>query len=363
MGNKKKSVLAEVGQLLKNNVKSYMMYIALVLIMLVFQIWSGGKFFKPSNISNLFNQAAYVAVLAIGMTLILILKHIDLSVGYVAGFTGAICAILMQTYGLPVWATILIVLALGVLIGLYQGTVIMRVGVPAFVTTLAGMFIFRGLLSLVLEKNGTIAISQQGFLTLCQGFIPDIPNNTGFHLVTLLIGVIAVVLVIYSMIKSRRNKQKYQFEVVSQPVFIGELVLISAIIIAVCTVLASDQGIPWSAVIVGVILAIYTYMLNKTKLGRYIYGIGGNDQAAELSGVNVKLVTQFAFCSMSFLAAVSGILYTSRIGSASPQAGNAFEMDAIASSYIGGTAVSGGVGKVTNAIIGTFVIMARTNGM
>ncbi len=353
----------EIGKLLKGNVKSYMMYIALVLIMLVFQIWSGGKFFKPSNISNLFNQAAYVAVLAIGMTLILILKHIDLSVGYVAGFTGAICAILMQTYGLPVWATILIVLALGVLIGLYQGTVIMRVGVPAFVTTLAGMFIFRGLLSLVLEKNGTIAISQQGFLTLCQGFIPDIPNNTGFHLVTLLIGVIAVVLVIYSMIKSRRNKQKYQFEVVSQPVFIGELVLISAIIIAVCTVLASDQGIPWSAVIVGVILAIYTYMLNKTKLGRYIYGIGGNDQAAELSGVNVKLVTQFAFCSMSFLAAVSGILYTSRIGSASPQAGNAFEMDAIASSYIGGTAVSGGVGKVTNAIIGTFVIMALTNGM
>ena len=354
MENKKQSTGSEIGRLLKDNIKSYMMYIALVLIMLFFQIWSGGKFFKPSNITNLFNQAAYVAVLAIGMTLILILKHIDLSVGYVAGFTGAIAAILMQTHGVNQWLAILIVLLIGLLIGLYQGTLVMRVGVPAFVTTLAGMFIFRGLLSLSLAKTGTIVISQKGFLSLCQGFIPDIPNGTGYHLATIIIGVVAVALVIYFQVKSRRNKQKYDFDV---------LVLISAIILVVCVVLASDKGIPWSAVIVGVILAIYTFLLSKTKLGRYIYGIGGNDQAAELSGVDVKLVTQFAFCSMSVLAAVSGILYASRLSSATPTAGNAFEMDAIASSYIGGTAVSGGVGKVTNAIIGTFVIMSLTNGM
>ena len=363
MENKKQSTGSEIGRLLKDNIKSYMMYIALVLIMLFFQIWSGGKFFKPSNITNLFNQAAYVAVLAIGMTLILILKHIDLSVGYVAGFTGAIAAILMQTHGVNQWLAILIVLLIGLLIGLYQGTLVMRVGVPAFVTTLAGMFIFRGLLSLSLAKTGTIVISQKGFLSLCQGFIPDIPNGTGYHLATIIIGVVAVALVIYSQVKSRRNKQKYDFDVVSTPIFIAGLVLLSAIILVVCVVLASDKGIPWSAVIVGVILAIYTFLLSKTKLGRYIYGIGGNDQAAELSGVDVKLVTQFAFCSMSVLAAVSGILYASRLSSATPTAGNAFEMDAIASSYIGGTAVSGGVGKVTNAIIGTFVIMSLTNGM
>ena len=363
MDKKKQSLGAEIGQLLKDNIKSYMMYIALVIIMLVFQIWSGGKFFRASNISNLFNQAAYVAVLAIGMTLILILRHIDLSVGYVAGFTGAVAAILMQRYGVNEWLTILIVLLLGLLIGLYQGTVITRLGVPAFVMTLAGMFIFRGLLSLTLAKSGTIVVTQPGFLALCNDFIPDIPNNSGLHLVTMLIGVIAVVLVVFSQIKSRRNKQKYQFEVVSTPIFVIGLVLLSAIILLVCYVLAAYKGIPWSAVIVGVILAIYTFMLNKTKLGRYIYGIGGNDQAAELSGVDVKKVTQFAFCSMSVLAAVSGILYTSRLSSATPTAGNAFEMDAIASSYIGGTAVSGGVGKVTNAIIGTFVIMSLTNGM
>ena len=358
-----KTLASEIGQLLKSNIKSYVMYIALVVIMIVFQIWSGGKFFKASNISNLFNQSAYVAVLAIGMTLILILKHIDLSVGYVAGFSGAVAAILMERYAVNQWLSIAIVLVFGLVIGLYQGSLIMRVGVPAFVTTLAGMFIFRGLLTLTLAKSGTIIIKQQGFLAICNEFIPDIPNNTGFHLVTMLIGVIAVALVVISRIKVRRNKQKYMFEVVSTPIFVAGLVLVSAVIMLVCYVLAAYKGIPWSAVIVGFILAVYTFVLSKTKLGRYIYGIGGNDQAAELSGVDVKKVTQFAFCSMSLLASVAGILFASRLSSATPTAGNGFELDAIASSYIGGTAVSGGVGKVTNAIIGTFVIMALTNGM
>ncbi|MBR0163837.1 MAG: sugar ABC transporter permease [Lachnospiraceae bacterium] len=365
MQNEKKSVGAEIAQLLKANIKSYMMYIALVVIMLVFQIWSGGKFFRASNISNLFNQAAYVAVLAIGMTLILILKHIDLSVGYVAGFTGAIAAVLMQRYGVNEWLAILIVLAIGLMIGLYQGTLVMRLGVPAFVTTLAGMFIFRGLLSLALAKTGTIVVSQKGFLALCNDFIPDIVSHEepGLHVVTLLIGIIAVVAMVVSQLRARKNKLKYNFEVVSMPIFVTGMVLVAAVIMLVAYVLAAYKGLPWSAVIVGVVLAIYTFMLSKTKLGRYIYGIGGNDQAAELSGVNVKLVTQFAFCSMSLLAALSGILYTSRLSSATPQAGVSFELDAIASSYIGGTAVSGGVGKVTNAIIGTFVIMSLTNGL
>lgn len=362
MENTKKSIGQELAQLLKDNIKAYMMYIALVVIMLVFQIWSGGKFFKASNISNLFNQAAYVAILAIGMTLILILKHIDLSVGYVAGFGGAIAAILMQSYGVNQWLAILIVLAVGFVIGLYQGTLVMRVGVPAFVTTLAGMFIFRGLLSLSLAKTGTVVVTQEGFLALCNGFIPDIVESD-FHVLTMIIGVLAVAGVIFSQLRKRRNRQKYKFEVVSGPVFVGGLVLASAVILLVFFTLAEHKGLPWSSVIVGVILAIYTFMLSKTKLGRYIYGIGGNDQAAELSGVDVKKVTQFAFISMSTLAALAGIMYTSRLSSATPTAGVAFEMDAIASSYIGGTAVSGGVGKVTNAIIGTFVIMSLTNGM
>ena len=306
METKKKSLGSEVAELLKNNVKSYMMYFALIIIMLVFQIWSGGKFFRASNITNLFNQAAYVGVLAIGMTLILILKHIDLSVGYVAGFTGALAAILMQREGVNEWLAILIVLLVGLVIGLYQGLTVTRLGVPAFVVTLAGMFIFRGLLSRTLAESGTVVVSQKGFLALCNGFIPDIPVKTGIHMVTMIVGVLAVIIVILSQIKNRKNKQKYQFEVVSTPIFVIGMVLVSAVLLAVCWVLATYKGIPWSAVIVGVILLIYTFMLSKTKLGRYIYGIGGNDQAAELSGVNVKQVTLFAYPVCLLLHVSSG---------------------------------------------------------
>lgn len=361
---KKAGLGQEIAELVKTNIRDYMMYIALVVIMGFFTWRTGGGFLQARNISNLINQAGYVAILAIGMTLILILKHIDLSVGYVAGFCGAIAAILMTQYGINEWLAILIVLAIGLVIGLYQGLLVTRVGVPAFVTTLAGMFIFRGLLNLSLQKTGTIIVPNKGFNALSNGFIPDIPGlNLGVHVLTILIGVAAIVMVIMSQIKARKNKIKYHFKVTSTPVFIFTLVFISIIIMAVIMVLASYSGIPWTAVIVGVVLFVYNYMLNKTRLGRYIYGIGGNDQAAELSGVDVKKVTLFAFCSMSVLAALAGVLYTSRLQSATPTAGLGFEMDAIASSYIGGVAVSGGIGRVTNTIIGALVIMSLTNGM
>ena len=361
---KLKDLAKEVFSLVKGNAASYMMYFALVAIMLVFQIWTKGKFFTAQNISNLFNQAAYVAVLAIGMTLILILRHIDLSCGYVAGLAGAVAAILMEKAGVNVWLSMLIVLVMGLAIGFYQGTLVTKFGIPAFITTLAGMFIFRGLLTRSLAKTGTIIVTDPTFKAMCQGFIPDIPGNrTGVHLVTMLIAVIAVVAFWILQIRSRRNKEKYFFYVPPMPIFIAGLLIVSVVILLAAWMLAINKGLPISACIVAVILGAYTFMLSKTKLGRHIYGIGGNDQAAELSGVDVKKVTLFAFCSMSVLAAVAGFLYTSRLSSATPTAGLAFEMDAIASSYIGGTAVSGGVGKVTNAIIGTFVIMSLTNGM
>ncbi len=354
----------ELSTLAKKNLRDYMMYIVLIVIIAFFTSRTDGKFITALNISNLFNQAAYVAVLAIGMTLILILRQIDLSVGYVAGFSGAIAAILLEKVGLPVGLVIPLVLIVGLLIGLYQGVLVTRVGVPAFVATLAGMFIFRGLLGVTTSKlGGTIVIKDEIFIALNNGFIPDFGGAHNVHIVTMIIGIIGACMVVYSQIKARRNKEKYNFKVVSLPIFITMLILISAVIMIIVTVLARWKGIPWSAVIVGVILLAYNFMLNKTKLGRYIYGIGGNDQAAELSGVNVKNVILFAFCSMGTLAALAGMLYSSRLSSATPSAGAAFEMDAIASSYIGGVAVSGGVGKVTNTIIGTLVIVSLTNGM
>ena len=252
---------------------------------------------------------------------------------------------------------------MGLLIGVYQGFLVTRVQVPAFVTTLAGMFIFRGLLNLTLQETGTIIIPNAGFNALSNGFIPDIPAGTSFHLLTMLIGVTAVIILVVTQMRTRKNNQKYNFSVSSTPIFAVKLIFLSAIIMVIIYVLASYNGIPWTAVIVGTVLFVYNYVLNKTRLGRYVYGIGGNEQAAELSGVNVKKVTMLAFCSMSTLAALAGILYTSRLQSATPTAGNAFEMDAIASSYIGGVAVSGGIGRVTNTIIGALVIMSLTNGM
>lgn len=362
--NKKESIGKELGSLVKTNIRDYMMYIALVLIMGFFSFKTGGGFMQARNLSNLINQAGYVAVLAIGMTVILILRQIDLSVGYVAGFSGAIAAILLTKHGYNVWVTILLVLIVGLLIGTYQGVIVTYLGVPAFVTTLAGMFMFRGLLSLSLQESGTIIVSNETFNALSNGFIPDLPfGKEGFHILTFIIGIIAVVLVVFGQIKARMNKQKYNFKVVSTPIFLTGLLFVSVVIMAIIIVLTKYKGIPWTAVIVGVVLFIYNFMLNKTPLGRYIYGIGGNEQAAELSGVNTKMVNMFAFMSMGTLAALAGILYTSRLQSATPTAGLAFEMDAIASSYIGGVAVSGGIGKVTNTIIGALVIMSLTNGM
>ncbi|WOO37221.1 sugar ABC transporter permease [Anaerocolumna sp. AGMB13020] len=356
------SLGSEIGTMLKSNVRDYAMYIALVVIFIFFGFRTNGLFLSSRNLTDLINQTGYVAVLAIGMTIILIIKHIDLSVGYVAGFLGAVAAILMKS-GLNVWVVIPIILCLGIAVGIYQGFLVAKIGVPAFVTTLAGMFIFRGLLSLVTQGTGTIIVDDPTFKALSNGFIPDIISGGSIHILTIIIGIVAVVLMTYSQIKARKNMQKYNFEVSSTPIFLSKIVFISIIIIVIVTMLAGYKGIPWTAVIVGIVLVIYNFMLNKTKLGRYIYGIGGNAEAAELSGVNVKKITFFAFASMSMLAALAGILYTSRLSSASPQAGLGFELDAIASSYIGGVSVNGGIGRVTNTIIGALVIMSLTNGM
>lgn len=361
----KGGILNEISTMLKQNIRDYMMYIVLVLIVIFFSWKTDGNFIKPGNISNLINQTGYVAVLAVGMTLILIIKHIDLSVGFVAGFMGAVAALMMSKTGLSEWVIIPIILVIGALIGVYQGFLVSRVGVPAFVTTLAGMFIFRGLLSLTLQSTGTVVVDETkhaGFNFLSSGYLPNIGNGS-LHIPTLIIAAVAIIFIVVSQVKSRNNMLKYNFKVMSMPIFMIKMIFISGVVFVILYVLATDKGIPFQAIIVGAVVLIYNFMLNKTRLGRYIYAIGGNTEAAELSGVNVKNVTFFCFINMSMLAALSGILYTSRLKSAAPAAGVGFELDAIASSYIGGVAVSGGIGKVPNTIIGAFVIMSLTSGL
>jgi len=277
---------------------------------------------------------------------------------------GAVAAILLMK-GWNVWLVVPIVLLCGVAVGVYQGLLVTRIKVPAFVTTLAGMFMFRGLLSWVTAGTGTIIVRDQTFLQFSNGYIPDLPwgQNVNFHLLTLLLGIAMVAAVVWGQVKQRQDLKRYNFPTVSPVIFGGKLVFFAVVILAVTWIMASYRGLPWTAVIVAAVLLIYNFILNKTRLGRHIYAIGGNPEAAELSGIKVRNVTFLVFASMGLMSALAGILYTSRLASATPTAGLGFELDAIASSYIGGVSVGGGVGRVTNTIVGALVIMSLTNGM
>jgi putative multiple sugar transport system permease protein len=339
------------------------MYIALVVIMGIFTITTDGLFISSRNISNLINQTGYIAVLAVGMTLIIVIKHIDLSVGFAAGFMGAITAILLTRTGISMFIVIPIVLLAGLIIGLFNGFLVAEMGIPSFVATLAGMLIFRGALLKITEGTGTIIIPNKTFNAIGNGFIPDLAKVGGLHVLTLLIGVLAIIAYVVSAFNTRKNRIKYNFEVVSPSMFFVQLVFVSVIIAYITWILAGYNGLSWTVVVVIVVVGIYHYITNKTVLGRHIYAVGGNIEAARLSGINVKKITYIVFASMGMLAALSGILFTSRLQSAAPTAGTLFELDAIAAAYVGGVSADGGVGKVTGSIIGALVMSSLTSGM
>lgn len=356
----------ELVRLLRSNISEYFMFVALVVIMVFFAIQTNGIFISSRNISNLLNQMGYIAVLAVGMTLVIVIRHIDLSVGYLAGFLGAATAIALTFWGLPVFAVIPIVLILGVLSGLLTATPIAKLGVPAFVSTISAGLIFRGALLLVTMGSGTIIIKQKSFNAIGNGFIPDIPDF-GFldnnHKITLLLGAIGVILYIISAINSRKKKISYNFEVSSPQLFIAQLILVSAIIAYITWVLSGYNGLSWSLVVVLIVVAVFQFIMTKTPLGRHVYAVGGNPEAAELSGISVSRITYIVFGAMGLLSALSGILYASRLQSATTTAGLGFETDAIAAAFVGGVSAAGGVGKITGSIVGALVMMSLTSGM
>ena len=360
---KNKGVLGELLWMLQTRIRDYAMYIALAAIFIIFGFVTGGSFLSPRNLTNLINQTGYIAVMAVAMTLILIICEIDLSVGYVSGFLGAVTAIMMIDWHINLWLAIPIVLIFGVLIGAAKGLIVTKMGVPAFVTTLAFEFAFRGLLSLATSKNGTMPIPVDAFNAISNGFVPDIGEIAGMHALSLIVGAAVIVLMVFSRIKNRKKLQKYNFPVSSKPVFIISTVFVAVIIGAVAVVLSLYRGLSWTIVIVAAVVLAYNFLMEKTKLGRHIYGVGGNAEAARLAGINVENIRLFAFCSMGLMTALGGILFASRMQAASTTAGAGFELDAIASCYIGGTSTSGGIGKVTNSVVGALVIMSLTNGL
>lgn len=355
--------MRKLNGLFRGNLRQYVMIIALALVIIFFQIITEGILLKPLNISNLISQNSYVLILATGMLLcILTGGNIDLSVGSVAGLIGAISAVFMLKMNMPVYLAILLSLFVGVLIGCWHGFWIAYVGVPAFIATLAGMLIFRGLTMVILQGTSLAPLPSQ-YTFIAAGFIPDIANIPGINLFAILSGVVASILYIISEVNSRNSKAKYNFDVMPMRMFLLKTGAIVAIINAFTYLLALYKGIPMVLVIVVALVLIYSFITNKTIPGRHIYAFGGNPKAAQLSGVKTKRVLFWVYVNMGFLAALAGIIFTGRLNSATPKSGVNFELDAIASCFIGGASTTGGIGTVIGAIVGGLLMGVLNNGM
>ena len=347
-------VLADLG---KNGI-----FIALVAVVVLFSILTNGILLRPQNISNLVVQNGYILVLAIGMVMVIIAGHIDLSVGSVAAFVGACSGVFAVQWGLPWWLSVILSLVIGALVGVWQGFWIAFVGIPAFIVTLAGMLIFRGL-ALVVLGNANIGSFPTEYRALGNGFLTNLFGEFELDPLTLGVGAIAIIALIVQQVRTRRGRQKYGQDVEPMAWFITKLVLISAAIGFFAYSLASYKGIPITLIILAVLILVYGIVMNRTVFGRHIYAIGGNRHAAELSGIKTRRVDFWLFVNMGTLAALAGLIFTARLNLAGPKAGDGFELEAISAAFIGGAAVQGGVGTIGGAIIGGLIIGVLNNGM
>ena len=337
-------------------------FLALIAVVVLFQILTDGILLRPQNISNLIVQNGYILILAIGMVMVIVAGHIDLSVGSVAAFIGAVSGVLIRDAGFDWWIAIIVSLIIGALVGAWQGFWIAYVGIPAFIVTLAGMLIFRGL-ALVVLGNTNIGSFPEGYRALGNGFLTDLFGEFDVDPFTLGIGVIAIIAFVVQQLRTRAGRKSYAQEVEPIGWFIGKLVLVSVAIFAISWALASFKGIPVTLIILAVLVLVYGIVTNRSVFGRHIYAIGGNRHAAELSGVKTKKVDFFIFVNMGFLAALAGLVFTARLNLAGPKAGDGFELEAISAAFIGGAAVQGGVGTIGGAIIGGLIIGVLNNGM
>ena len=355
--------MKRIRSLLRGNIRQYAMVIALIVVVVIFEFLTKGVLLKPLNISNLIQQNAYVLILAIGMLLcILTIGNIDLSVGSVVGLVGALSAIFILKMNMPIWIAIILSLMAGFVIGAWQGLWIAYIGVPAFIVTLGGQLIFRGLTMVALQGT-SLAPLPDGYTFLAAGFVPDIANIKGINLLALIAGAVACILFVVNEINKRRSKRKYDFDVPSIWAFLFKLLAICGVILAFSYALALYRGIPMVLLIVVALVLIYTFVTDKTIPGRHIYAYGGNPKAARLSGIKTKRVLFWVYVNMGVLAALAGIVFTGRLNSATPKGGYGFELDAIAACFIGGASTTGGIGTVVGAIVGGLLMGVLNNGM
>ena len=347
-------------------IKKYTMIIVLVLVVAFFAIETDGKLLMPQNITNLISQNAYVFILATGMLLcILTGGNIDLSVGSVVCFTGAVGAVVLDK-GINTWAAVGIMLLIGILVGAWQAFWIAYVHVPPFITTLAGMLVFRGLSNVIL-KGMTMSVTNEKFVSIFGGgancYIPDFLGGDGINLLCLVVGCIAAALYVFFTFNSRRVRKKKGYEVDPFSKTCVTAFVIAAVIVFFTIKLSQYKGIPTALIWVALVILIYTYITSKTTMGRHLYAVGGNETATKLSGIDTKKVYFFAYTNMGLLAAVAGILTIARLTSAQPTYGQNYEMDAIGSCFIGGASAYGGTGTVPGVIIGAVLMGVINLGM
>lgn len=346
---------------MKMNLRQYTMILAMLAIWVYFQFATDGVFMMPRNLNNLFLQMCYIGVCSCGMVLIMVAGQIDLSVGSVIGFTGAIIAVLLKNYSINPFLALILTLLAGALVGLWQGFWVAKVGLPAFIVTLSSMMLFRGGVLGVTGGN-TVQPNDDIFKAIGQGYLPNIGHGS-LNITAILIGIICFLIYIALMLQRRRNRQKYHFYVEKTGAFWGKIALFGVVIGLVFAIWASDRGIPIPIIILAAVVLVMHVIANNTAFGRHVYAIGGNLDAARLSGINVKKTIILNFVLMGVLTAVSGVIYTSRLNSAAIAGGTGAETDIIAAAIIGGTSPAGGKGSVFGCIIGALVMASLDNGM
>jgi putative multiple sugar transport system permease protein len=350
------------GGLFRRNVRDYGLLASLVAIMIFFQITTDGTLLRPLNVTNLILQNSYIVIMALGMLLVIVAGHIDLSVGSVVGFVGGLAAVLMVQLGMHFIPAILICLVVGGLIGAVQGYFIAHLKIPSFIVTLAGMLVFKGL-TLALLQGQSVGPFPPEFQRLSSGFIPDLFAVDGLRLTSLLLGVAVAAVLVW---RASRNRASVRRHVVGQepyPLFLLKNGLLAGVMIYFSYLLSSYRGLPNVLIIMFALILLYGFVTSRTTIGRRIYALGGNEKAAKLSGIRTERLTFLTFVNMGVLAALAGLIFAARLNTATPKAGLSFELDVIAACFIGGASASGGVGKVVGAVIGAFIMGVMNNGM
>ncbi len=348
---------------LMSQLRTVGLLVAFLVLIVLMQFLTDGNLLTPQNITSVLNGNSYILILAIGMVMVIIAGHIDLSVGSVVALIGAVTGVIAVSWGLPWWAAVIGGLLVGCLVGAWQGLWVAYVGIPAFIVTLGGMLTFRGLAQITLG-NVPITPFPDAYVAIGAGFLPRMgERGVGVDPITMTIGAVVAALLVFLEVKGRMGRQRLGLEQEPQAWFVIRAVVTAGFIMVITWQLAQYAGIPIIVVILGVLVAIYTVVMNRSVFGRSVYARGGNLTAARLSGINTKKIDFLLFVNNGFIGAIAGIAFTARSNSAGPNAGNMFELDAIAACFIGGAAVTGGVGTVIGAILGGLIMAVLNYGM